>query len=77
MQQWPSMTPEYINILLKLTKAQSANVVAATTAHLCEGITQTRAAERYGVEQSAIARLVKRIRELDQLVDAAISEKSK
>lgn len=71
------MTPRYIKILLKLTRAQSAAVADATIAHLCDGISQTRAAEQFSVGQSAVARLVKRINTLDKIIDDAIHEKLK
>lgn len=71
------MTPEYIKTLLKLTKVSSEATVAATIAHLCHGKTQPEAADANGVQQEAVARLVKRLRELDKVVDEAIAEKGK
>ena len=71
------MTPDYIKTLLKLTKVSSEDVIAATIAHLCHGKTQPEAAEAHGVQQEAVARLVKRLRELDKVVVAAIEEKEK
>ena len=68
------MTPDYIQALLKLTKVTSAEVVAATISHLCDGISQPEAADTHGVKQESIARLVKRIRELDGLVMTAASK---
>ena len=70
------MTSDYIQALLKLTKVTSAEVVAATIAHLCDGISQPEAAETHGVKQESIAGLVKRIRELDSLVADAASKRA-
>ena len=70
------MNPEYIHALLKLTKVTSAEVVAATIAHLCDGISQPEAAETHGVKQESIARMVRRIRELDSLVADAASKRA-
>ena len=70
------MTSDYIQALLKLTKVTSAEVVAATIAHLCDGISQPEAAETHGVKQESIARMVKRIRELDSLVADAASKRA-
>lgn len=70
------MSPEYIQALLKLTKVTSTEVVAATIAHLCNGISQPDAADTHGVKQESIARLVKRIRELDSLVADAASKRA-
>ena len=70
------MNPEYIHALLKLTKVTSTEVVAATISHLCDGISQPEAADTHGVKQESIARLVKRIRELDKLVMDAAGKKS-
>lgn len=70
------MNPDYIHALLKLTKVTSAEVVAATIAHLCDGISQPEAAETHGVKQESIARMVKRIRELDSLVADAASKRA-
>ena len=70
------MNPEYIHALLKLTKVTSTEVVAATISHLCDGISQPGAAETHGVKQESIARMVKRIRELDSLVADAASKRA-
>ena len=70
------MTPEYIQALLKLTKVTSAEVVAATISHLCDGISQPEAADTHGVKQESISRLVRRIRELDSLVADAASKRA-
>jgi hypothetical protein len=69
------MNPDYIKALLKLTKVSSSEVVAATIAYLCHGINQLEAAETNGVKQESIARLAKRIRELDALVTDAARKK--
>lgn len=70
------MNPDYIRALLKLTKVTSVEVVNATIAHLCDGINQPEAAEAHGVKQESIARLAKRIRELDALVTDAAAKKA-
>ena len=70
------MNPDYIRALLKLTKVTSTEVVAATISHLCDGISQLEAAETHRVKQESIARLVKRIRELDSLVADAASKRA-
>lgn len=71
------MTPEYIEILLKLTKVSSREVVAATIDHLSNGLSQLDAAAAHGVKQESVARLVKRLRELDAIVVEAITVKLK
>lgn len=71
------MTPEYIQTLLKLTRVNSQNVIVATIDHLCGGKTQPEAAQAHGVQQEAVARLAKRLRELDLIVTQAAEEKSK
>lgn len=68
------MSPNYIRVLLKLTKVSGEAVVSATIEHMANGKTQKDAAELYGVKQEAVARLVKRIRELDAIVKEATSE---
>lgn len=65
------MNPEYIQALLQLTKATSKDVIEATIKHLCEGVSQTKAAEANGIKQEAIARMTRRIREIDKLVTNA------
>lgn len=65
------MNREYIRALLQLTKATSKEVIEATIEHLCEGVSQTKAAEAHNVKQEAIARMTKRLREIDRLVIAA------
>ena len=42
---------------------------------LCGGQSQPDAAQAHGVQQEAIARLVKRLRELDSIVSEAIEKK--
>lgn len=69
------MSPDYIKTLLKLTKVSSEDVIAATIDHLCDGKSQPEAAEAHGVQQEAIARLVKRLRTLDSIVSEAIDKK--
>ena len=69
------MSPEYIKTLLKLTKVSSEDVISATIAHLCGGQSQPGAAQAHGVQQEAIARLVKRLRELDSIVSEATEKK--
>lgn len=71
------MTPDYINTLLKLTRVTAPDVVAATIEHLCDGATQASAADKHGVKQEAVARMAKRLRELDGIVSEAIERKSK
>lgn len=65
------MNQEYIRALLQLTKATSKDVIEATIEHLCEGVSQTKAADAHGIKQEAIARLVKRLRFIDNLVKEA------
>lgn len=65
------MNPEYIKALLQLTKATSKDVIEATIEHLCEGVSQTKAADAHGIKQEAIARMVKRLRFLDNIVKEA------
>lgn len=65
------MNTEYIQALLKLTKATSRDVIEATIEHLCEGVSQTKAAEAHNVKQEAVARMVRRLRLIDGLVKEA------
>ena len=62
------MNKEYIQALLKITKATSTNVIEATIEHLCEGVSKTKTAEAHNVKQEAIARMARRLREIDCLV---------
>lgn len=71
------MNPEYIRELLKLTRVNSKDVTEATIDHLCCGETQLEAAQAHGVQQEAVARLVKRLRSLDAIVTKAMEEKNK
>lgn len=70
------MNPEYIKALLKLTKVTSKDVTEATIEHLCEGVSQTKAAEAHNVKQEAVARMVKRLRFLDGLVREAAKRRA-
>lgn len=69
------MKAEYIRALLRLTRVSSADVVNATIDHLCCGDTQVDAARVHSVQQGDIARMVKRLRELDDIVTQAAIEK--
>lgn len=71
------MNQEYIRALLQLTKATSKDVIEATIEHLCEGVSQTKAAEAHNVKQEAVARMAKRLRELDRLVMEAAKKHAK
>lgn len=71
------MNREYIRALLQLTKATSKEVMEATIEHLCEGVSQTKAAEAHNVKQEAIARMVRRLREIDNLVMNAAKRHAK
>lgn len=70
------MNPKYIRTLLKLTRVNSKSVTEATIDHLCCGDTQAEAAQAHGVQQEAVARLTKRLRELDQIVTQAAQDKT-
>lgn len=65
------MNKEYIRTLLQLTKVTSRDVIEATIEHMCEGVSQTKAAEAHNVKQEAVARMVKRLRFVDELVKEA------
>jgi formaldehyde-activating enzyme involved in methanogenesis len=69
----PKWTPEYIRLLLKFTKVNGQAVVAATIDVLSNDRSQSDAALFYGVDQSAIARLVSRIRKLDAIMVSSIA----
>lgn len=71
------MNPEYIQALLKLTKATSRDVIEATIEHLCEGVSQTKAADAHNVKQEAIARMVKRLRYIDSVAKEAAKRHAK
>ena len=70
------MNPEYIRALIQLTKATSKDVIEATIKHMCDGVSQTKAAEAHNVKQEAIARMVRRLRLLDELVREAAKRRA-
>ncbi|EJC6974875.1 hypothetical protein AB8I23_004270 [Vibrio alginolyticus] len=63
------MQENYLRKLVELTKTNSEAVINATIEHLCLGSTQKAAAERYGVKQAAVGRLVTRLMELSLKVE--------
>lgn len=65
------MREEYIRALLELTSTQSGPTVEAAIDHLSGGLSQREAAAMYGVAQSAVARMVRRIKEVEEKVKAA------
>lgn len=71
------MNRKYIEVLLGMTKVSSEALIEATLAHLCDDMSQLEAERVYGVKQEAIARLVKRLRELDKSVDRVIEARKK
>lgn len=62
------MSREYIKLLLKLTKINNPELVAAVMMQLCDGVPQKEAAFICGVKPSAISRLVKRLNEIEGII---------
>ena len=64
------MNERYLRALVNtLTRSTSAAVLDATIDHLVHGETQSNAATKHGVKQEAVARMAKRLKELDREVD--------
>jgi hypothetical protein len=59
------MNEEYIRALVTFTRSTSEPTLDAVIEHICNGLSQKNAAVKYGVEQSAVARLTTRIKKLD------------
>lgn len=62
------MNEEYLRALTKLTKVASVKVLEATIEYLVHGGNQTVIGQKHGVEQPSIARLAKRLTELDEQI---------
>lgn len=62
------MNERYLRALVRLTRVSSARVLDATVEHLVYGETQLKSATKFGVKQEAVARLSKRLVELDRRV---------
>lgn len=62
------MSKEYIILLLKLTKVNNPDLVAAVMMQLCDSVPQKEAALICGVKPSAISRLIKRINEIEAII---------
>lgn len=62
------MTPEYVNALLSLSRVTSPALIAAATEHLITHRPQAHCAAEKGVTAPNLARLIRRIRDLDLLV---------
>lgn len=69
------MTPEYIRLILQLTRVENENLIAATISHICQGVPQDQAGEQYAVQQEAISRLVRRLKKVNAIVEEAIKLK--
>ncbi len=63
------MNERYLRALVKLTRAASAAVLDATIDHLAYGEQQAEAARKHKVQAPAVARLSKRLIELDQEIE--------
>lgn len=66
------MKEDYVRQLFKIAQKHSDAVIEATIEHLCNGLTQEEAAEKYQITQSTVGRAVSRIKQLDKLVIDAI-----
>ncbi len=60
------MKENYLRELVTLTRVSSTATVEACIEHLCFGKSQYVAADKYGVKQEAVARLTRRLVNLDQ-----------
>lgn len=60
------MNEDYIRALSTLTKASSDSTLDAVIAHICDGLPQKKAGQKFGVKQSAVGRLTTRLKELDE-----------
>lgn len=69
------MNEKYIRSLVKLTRVTSEPTLNAVIDHICNGTSQQVAADANGVPQESVARLNKRISELDKQVIALAQEK--
>lgn len=66
------LNADYIRYLVsKFTRVTREETILATIDHLTMDVTQVVAAERRGSTQPEVARLVKKLRELDETIDEA------
>ncbi|BBM67964.1 hypothetical protein VA249_46100 (plasmid) [Vibrio alfacsensis] len=69
------MNEKYIRALITLTRSTSEPTLNAAIEHICLGESQAKSAVKHGVKQEAVARLSKRIKELDKQVTDIIKLK--
>lgn len=63
-----SVPREYLTLLYGLLKPAETPVRNAVADHLCDGILQSTAAEKYGVKQGSISRQVSRLQIINEKV---------
>lgn len=72
------LNADYIRYLVnKFTRVTREETILATIDHLTMDVTQAVAAERRGSTQPEVARLVKKLRELDETIEEAYQLKRK
>ncbi|MFZ3461437.1 hypothetical protein [Vibrio harveyi] len=71
------MNEQYIRELISLTSTRSQEVIDATIEHICFGVTQSKAAEKQGVKQAAVARLTTQLKHLNEKIERLIELKKK